>query len=91
MTGHTIDSIDLEKGALEQQTRKSGSRTSSGKKGRQEMAERNQDEYVPSNRMSGSGNSLPLDRASVTSNMDDEQDIIEQRRMLESKALKLLV
>lgn len=56
------------------------------------MAERNSSVYyVASSNGSGSGQHLPLDRESLRSRLEDEQDLLDQRRRLEDKALKILV
>jgi len=101
MSGRTLDTIDAEKGAVEPTPRQSESRRTSrtATKGRQEMAERRSDpQYFSTSgdaSRQGSGASLPYDRASRTasahSDLEQEQDMLDQRRMLESKALKILV
>lgn len=91
MTGHTIDTIDIEKGIAEARSRQPDSRRSSKVvRPRQEMVERQQNaSFAPSSRP-GRDN-LPYDRSSLTSDVDDEQHLVEQRRMLESKAPNILV
>lgn len=92
MTGGTVDTVDLEKGAIEHQRQLSESRRGSKAKAKakQEMAERRHHPY-PSPRRYGSGHVLPCDRQSVRSDVDEEQDVVEQKHLLESKALNILL
>lgn len=90
MTGGTVDTVDLEKGAIEHQRQLSESRRCSKGKGKQEMAERRQHPY-PSPKRYGNGHILPYDQQSVRSDVDEEQDMVEQRHLLKSKALNILV
>lgn len=93
MTGRTVDTIDLEKGSILADSRRSssgGGRKSSRhkSKGRREMSERHSMAYTASNHGDESRHSSPYQREA---SIDEEQEMLDQRRLQESKAVKILV
>lgn len=98
VSSSVVNSVDLEKAATPGQSRHSNSHRSSRRaRVKQEMAERNpiphSNSHSPASHVSGHGSaySVPFERRSLQSSIDDAEEMMEQRRQLEPKAVKILV